>query len=82
MQAGNKTASRNSVPRLHSSFQKLLLDFSLAASLGSTPTALIPLFLRSTREFFGVQGVYFWRKIAADEFVGTEAEGHMADRFP
>jgi len=66
---------------LQNSFQKLLLDFSLAGSLRSTPESLIQLFLRSTREFFGVQGTYFWRKIAPDVLVGEEADGHMAEQF-
>src|SRR5512146_1758096 len=81
MQPGNTTVPRGAVPRLQNSFQKLLLDFSLAGSLHSTPESLIRLFLRSTREFFGVQGSYFWRKIAPDVLVGEEADGHMAEEF-
>ncbi|MGE5205085.1 MAG: PAS domain S-box protein, partial [Chlamydiota bacterium] len=66
---------------MQNSFQRLLLDFSLAGSLRSTPASLIQLFLRSTREFFGVEGAYFWRKIAPDVLVGEEANGHMAEQF-
>src|SRR5579864_1672214 len=81
MQAGNTTVPRGAVPRLQNSFQKLLLDFSLAGSLHSTPESLIQLFLRSTREFFGVPGAYFWRKVAPDVLVGEEADGHVAEEF-
>jgi len=81
MQAGNTTVPRGAVPRLQNSFQKLLLDFSLAGSLHSTPESLIQLFLRSTREFFGVPGAYFWRKVAPDVLVGEEADGHAAEEF-
>jgi GAF domain-containing protein len=66
---------------LHKSFQQLLLEFSLAGSLRSTPESLIRLFLRSTREFFDVQGAYFWRKAGPDVLVGEEADGHMAEQF-
>src|SRR5438477_9972977 len=81
MHPGNTTVSRGAVPRLHNSFQQLLLEFSRAGSLRSTPESLIQLFLRSTRVFFGVQGAYFCRKSAADALVGEAADGHMADRF-
>ncbi len=81
MQAGNTTVPRSAVPQLQDSFQQLLLDFSAAGSLRSTPTALIQLFLRSTREFFHVQGTYFWRRIAPDLLLGEEAEGHGAEQF-
>jgi two-component system NtrC family sensor kinase len=66
---------------LEDSFQRLLLDFSLAGSLRGTPASLIHLFLRSTREFFGVDGAYFWRKSAADVLVGEEADGAFAEQF-
>jgi hypothetical protein len=70
---------RGSVSPLQDSFQRLLLDFSLAGSLRSTPASLIQLFLRSTREFFAVQGAYFWRKTASDVLVGEEADGYVAE---
>ena len=72
---------RGAVPQLQDSFQRLLLDFSLAGSLRSTPASLIQLFLRSTREFFAVQGAYFWRKTASDVLVGEEADGYVAEQF-
>ncbi|HEV2117405.1 MAG TPA: GAF domain-containing protein, partial [Terriglobales bacterium] len=81
MQPGNTTVPRGAAPRLQDSFQRLLLDFSLAGSLRSTPQSLIQLFLRSTREFFGVQGAYFWRRVAGDELVGEEADGYVAKEF-
>jgi len=81
MRPGNTTVPRGAVPRLHKSFQQLLLEFSLAGSLRSTPESLIRLFLRSTREFFDVQGAYFWRKAGPDVLVGEEADGHMAEQF-
>src|SRR5574340_382268 len=81
MQPGNTTVPRGAVPRLQDSFQKLLLDFSLAGSLRSTPETLIRIFLRSTREFFGVPGAYFWRKVAPDVLAGEEADGYVAEEF-
>src|SRR5512146_485552 len=81
MQTGNTTVPRGAVPRLQNSFQQVLLDFSLAASLRSTPASIIQWFLRSTREFFGVQGAYFWRKTASDVLVGEEADGYVAEEF-
>ena len=81
MQAGNTTVPRGAVPQLEDSFQRLLLDFSLAGSLRGTPASLIQLFLRSTREFFGVSGAYFWRKDASDVLVGEEADGEFAEQF-
>ena len=81
MQSGKTTVPRGAVPRSQKSFQQLLLDFSLAGSLRSTPASLIQLFLRSTREFFGVQGAYFWRKVAPDVLMGEDADGHMAEQF-
>jgi len=81
MQPGKTTVPRGSVSPLQDSFQRLLLDFSLAGSLRSTPASLIQLFLRSTREFFAVQGAYFWRKTASDVLVGEEADGYVAEQF-
>ena len=68
-------------PRSDEAFQKLLLQFSAAAAQG-TPTAdLIQLFCRATREFFQVDGAYFWRSSSPAELVGAEADGFMADHF-
>ncbi|MBZ5719414.1 MAG: PAS domain S-box protein [Acidobacteriia bacterium] len=39
------------------------------------------LFCRATREFFQVSGAYYWQLASAEELVGTEADGLMADRF-
>src|SRR5581483_8941844 len=82
MQAGHTTAPQGSPPRLNNSFQKLLLEFAAAATQGIDSKSLIQMFLRSTREFFGVDGSYFWRVLAKDELVGVAAEGHMAEGFP
>ena len=62
-------------------FQQLLLRFSAAAARGASAGALMELFCRETREFFQVSGVYFWRSLTPEEFVGAEANGVMAERF-
>jgi two-component system NtrC family sensor kinase len=61
----------------------LLFQFSVAGAgfSGSTPSELISLFCRSTRDFFQVDGSYYWQAISADEFIGTEADGWMAKQF-
>ena len=43
--------------------------------------SVIQLFCRSTREFFQVDGAYFWRVSPPDELVGAEADGLMAEDF-
>ncbi len=75
-----------SVPEYHGavtddSFQRLLLRFSEAAAEGISSPSLIHLFCRSTREFFRVDGAYFWRYASTDELIGAEADGLMADSF-
>jgi PAS domain S-box-containing protein len=62
-------------------FQKLLLRIAAKANESSDAGSLIKLFCRATREFFQVTGVYFWRRHSADELVGDQAEGKMAERF-
>src|SRR5258707_14615827 len=62
-------------------FQKLLLRIAAKANESSDAGSLIKLFCRATREFFQVSGVYFWRRHSADELVGDQAEGKMAERF-
>src|SRR5207249_11453157 len=59
----------------------LLLQFSAAAARGTDAPALIELFCRATREFFQVDGTYFWRRVSSDEMVGTEADGLRAESF-
>ena len=68
-------------PRSDDSFHELLLRFSTAASQGTSASDLIRYFCRELRHFFQVDGVYFWRRNAADELVGAEADGVMADVF-
>jgi len=62
-------------------FQKLLLRIAASAGERSDGKSLIRLFCRLTREFFQVSGVYFWRCHSAEELVGEEADGKLADRF-
>ena len=69
-------------PRADDAFQKLLLQFSEAAAQGTRGPALIRLFCQATRRFFHVDGTYFWRCDSADELVGAEADGWMAEGFP
>lgn len=63
------------------SFQKLLLRIAAKAGQRCSPQELIQFFCRATREFFQVSGVYFWRSQFADELVGEQADGKLADRF-
>jgi two-component system NtrC family sensor kinase len=62
-------------------FQKLLVR--IASKAGERPGAhsLIQFFCQATREFLQVSGTYFWRCNFADELVGEQADGKLADRF-
>ena len=62
-------------------FQKLLLRITTKVGETSNARSLIQFFCRATREFFGVSGVYFWRRNAGDELSGEQADGKLADRF-
>ena len=62
-------------------FQKLLLRITAKVGEKSNSPSLIHLFCRATREFFGISGVYFWRRHAGDELVGEQADGKLAERF-
>jgi PAS domain S-box-containing protein len=68
-------------PRSDEAFQNLLLTFSAAAAEGTSAEALIQLFCQTSRRFFQVDGAYFWRLDSAEELVGAEADGIMAERF-
>ena len=81
MHAGSPKLLEKPGSRSDDAFQKLLLRFSDAAARGTPQPALIELFCRSTREYFGVDGVYFWSRYSDDELVGAEADGLMAERF-
>ena len=74
-------AAQRSNPRSDDAFQRLLLRFSSAAAQGTQAQALIRLFCQATREFFQVDGAYYWQRVSPDELVGAEADGLMADRF-
>ncbi|HEY6369331.1 MAG TPA: PAS domain S-box protein [Candidatus Sulfotelmatobacter sp.] len=69
------------VPGSDEGFQKLLLRIAAKASERPDGGALIRLFCQATREFFQVSGVYFWRCHFADELVGEQADGKLAERF-
>jgi two-component system NtrC family sensor kinase len=81
MEAGDTTVLEGPWPRSDEAFQRLLLQFSAAASQGAQSASLVRLFCQITREFFQVDGVYFWQFAPEEELVGTEADGLMADRF-
>src|SRR6185437_4851142 len=76
------TVSQQS-PSGEESFQQLLLHFSVAGAgfSGTTRNALISHFCRATREFFKVDGSYYWQALSADELIGAEGDGWMADQF-
>ena len=80
MEAGDTTVVEGPGPRSDEAFQRLLLQFSSAASQGTQSASLVRLFCQATREFFQVDGAYFWQFTADEELVGTEADGLMADR--
>ena len=69
------------VPGSDEAFQKLLLRIAAKASGAFRLRQLDPLFCQATREFFRVSGVYFWRCHFADELVGEQADGKLAERF-
>jgi PAS domain S-box-containing protein len=81
MSAGETTVAQGSSPRSDDAFQKLLLKFSAAAADGTSPPALIRLFCQGTREFFHVDGAYFWQRVSTEELMGAEADGVRADKF-
>jgi len=81
MHTGDSTVLENTRPRSDDAFEKLLLRFSKAASHGTPAPALIRLFCQATREFFHVDGTYFWHRDSAEELVGNEADGLMAAEF-
>jgi len=61
-------------------FQALLVRLAADAVNLSGASSLIRLFCRSTRDFFHLSGVYFWRNFAG-ELVGEQADGKLAERF-
>ena len=68
-------------PGSDEAFQKLLLRIAAKAGERSDAKSLIQLFCRATREFFQVSGVYFWRCHSAEELIGEQADGKLAERF-
>jgi len=62
-------------------FQKLLLEFSAAATQGLSSPEILQLFCRRTRVYFEVSGAYVWYFTAPDQLLGAEADGSMAERF-
>ena len=81
MHAEDRAVVAEPAPRSEDAFQKLLLQFSEAAAVGTPSPTLIQLFCRSTREFFQVDGAYFWRFATPEELVGAEADGLRAEGF-
>jgi PAS domain S-box-containing protein len=81
MRSGNLSILEGPSPRSDEAFQKLLLQFSAAAARGTGSDDLIQLFCHATRDFFQVDGAYFWQFASPDELVGTEAVGLMAEGF-
>ncbi len=81
MSAEDTSAARHTNQRADDAFQRLLLQFSDAAAQGTPAQALIHLFCQETRQLFQVDGAYFWQRVSADELLGAEADGLMADRF-
>jgi two-component system NtrC family sensor kinase len=68
-------------PGTDEGFQKLLLRLAAKGGERRGAHSLIQFFCQATREFFQVSGVYFWRCQVADELVGEQADGKLAERF-
>jgi PAS domain S-box-containing protein len=81
MQTGQITATEVHPHFGDDAFQKLLLQFSEATADGTPSSSVIQLFCQSTREFFQVDGAYFWRVSLPNEFVAAEADGLLAADF-
>ena len=81
METVHRTGSEAPAPRTEDEFQRLLLQISEAAAAGTPSPLLIQLFCRGAREFFQVDGAYFWRCDAPEVLIGAEADGLMADDF-
>jgi PAS domain S-box-containing protein len=81
MQTGQITPAEAPPQYGDHAFQKLLLQFSEATADGTPSSSVIQLFCRSTREFFQVDGTYFWRVSPPDELVAAEADGFLAEDF-
>ena len=73
-----KEAARLSAPH---DIQDLLLRLSAASGEGRALSELIHLFCKETREFFAVDGVYYWRLAEPGQLVSVDADGHQAERF-
>src|SRR5256712_3612924 len=81
MQAGDTTVVQGPSPRWDQAFKKRLRKFSALPAQGPQGPPLIHLFCRVTREFFQVDGTYFWQFASAEELIGAEADGLMAESF-
>ncbi len=81
LQMGDKRVNTLASPSAQQSFQDLLLQFSSIASQGSSPLVLVESFCRIARNYFGVDGVYFWQSVSDEELVGAVADGFMAEGF-
>ncbi len=81
MQTGHITSTEIALHHGEEAFQRLLLQFSEAMADGTSSGSVIQLFCRSTREFFQVDGTYFWRVSPPDELVASEADGLLAEDF-
>ena len=66
---------------LDENFQKLLVRIAAKAGERGGAPSLIQFFCQTTREFFRLSGVYYWRCHFADELVGEQADGKLAERF-
>jgi two-component system NtrC family sensor kinase len=81
MHSGDSTLISGTVIHSDESFQRLLLQFSDAASVDQDENSLIQLFCREARQFFQTSGVYFWRYISSDELVGSQGDGFKSSEF-
>ncbi|HYX70895.1 MAG TPA: GAF domain-containing protein, partial [Terriglobales bacterium] len=62
-------------------FQDLLLRLSTASGEGRAFTELIRLFCKESREYFAVDGVYYWKLLDGEQLVSVDADGYEAERF-
>ena len=81
MRASKEPAKPTSPSRQDDSFQNLLLRLSLACGEGRPFGELISLFCKESRQFFAVDGVYYWKVAEPDQLVSVDADGYLADKF-
>ena len=70
-------------PRSDDAFPKTVAEILRRRGRWHVPARIdSPLLPRSTREFFHVDGAYFWQRVSTDELMGAEADGVSGGQVP